>query len=248
MSLAGVDVLAFSPHPDDVEFFCGGSMLLAAQAGLKTAIVDLTEGELSTNGDPVRRSAEREAASELLALATRVSLGLPDGLLGTDGSHRDAVVETLRELAPRVVLAPHWEDRHPDHEAAGRIVREACFFSGVEKYGAGPAHRPGRVYWYMLHHIFEPSVVIDIGPVWEQRLRLLDVYPSQLSLNGDSASSAINDGGFAEMLRARATCYGAMVGVSYGEPFHVVGPLGLRSLPGFDDFVGSRGSRYQSYV
>ena len=169
MSLAGVDVLAFSPHPDDVEFFCGGSMLLAAQAGLKTAIVDLTEGELSTNGDPVRRSAEREAASELLALATRVSLGLPDGLLGTDGSHRDAVVETLRELAPRVVLAPHWEDRHPDHEAAGRIVREACFFSGVEKYGAGPAHRPGRVYWYMLHHIFEPSVVIDIGPEWRFR-------------------------------------------------------------------------------
>ena len=149
----------------------------------------------------------------MLALETRVSLGLPDGLLGTDGSHRDAVVETLRELAPRVVLAPYWEDRHPDHEAAGRIVREACFFSGVEKYGAGPAHRPRRVYWYMLHHVFEPSIVIDIGPVWEQRLRLFDVYPSQLSPNGDSAPSAINDGGFAEMLRARATCYGAMVGV-----------------------------------
>jgi N-acetylglucosamine malate deacetylase 1 len=248
LSAVAVDVLAFSPHPDDVEFFCSGSMLLAAQAGLKTAIVDLTEGELSTNGDPVRRSAEREVASELLALQTRVSLGFPDGLLGTDASHLDTVVETLRELAPKVVLAPYWEDRHPDHEAAGRIVRDACFFSGIEKYGAGPPYRPRRVYWYMLHHAFEPSIVIDISPVWEQRLRLLDAYPSQLSSDGDSSPSAINDGGFAEMLRARATCYGAMVGVRYGEPFHVAGPLGLRSLPGLDDSLGRRGSRYQSYV
>ena len=246
--MSAVDVLAFAPHPDDVELFCGGTMLLAARAGLATAIVDLTEGELSTNGDPVRRSAEREAASDLLALAARVSLRLPDGLLGTDVSHRDAVVETLRQLAPRMVLAPYWEDRHPDHEAAGRIVREAVFFSGVAKYGAGAAHRPARVYWYMLHHVFEPSVVIDIGPVWEQRLRLFDVYSSQLSPNGDSVPTALNDAGFAEMLRARAACYGAMVGVSYGEPLHVVGPLGLRSLPDFDDSFGRRGSRYQSYV
>ena len=152
LTAAAVDVLAFSPHPDDVEFFCGGSMLLAAQAGLKTAIVDLTEGELSTNGDPVRRSAEREAASELLGLETRVSLGLPDGSLGADGATGTPSCEALRELAPRVVLAPYWEDRHPDHEAAGRIVREACFFSrGREgRRGAGSPHR--RVYWYMLHH------------------------------------------------------------------------------------------------
>jgi bacillithiol biosynthesis deacetylase BshB1 len=246
VSAAAVDVMAFSPHPDDVELFCAGSMLLAARAGLKTAVVDLTEGELSTNGDPVRRSAERDRASELLGLATRVSLGLPDGSLGTDGSHRDAVVEALRELAPRVVLAPYWEDRHPDHEAAGRIVREACFFSGVEKVGRGPAHRPRRIYWYMLHHVFEPSVVIDVGPVWQERLRLFEAYPSQLSANG-SEPSAINDGGFADMLRARATCYGAMVGVSHGEPFHVVGPLGLSSLPDLDDSFGTRG-RYQSYA
>ena len=90
--------------------------------------------------------------------------------------------------------------------------------------------------------------MIDIGPVWEQRLRLQDVYASQCRPRGDSAPTAINDGSFAGMLRARATCFGAMVGVSYGEPFHVVGPLGLRSLPDLDDSFGRRGSRYQSHV
>src|SRR4051812_12774281 len=46
-----IDVVAFAPHPDDVELFCGGTMLVAAAQGLSTAIVDMSDGELSTNGD-----------------------------------------------------------------------------------------------------------------------------------------------------------------------------------------------------
>ena len=34
------------------------------------------------------------------------------------------------------------------------------------------------------------------------------------------------------MLAARATTFGAMVGVDHGEPFYVNGPILLRSLPG----------------
>ena len=58
----GIHVVAFSPHPDDVEFFCSGALLLAAHAGQSTAVVDLTEGELSTNGDLRRRSTERRSS------------------------------------------------------------------------------------------------------------------------------------------------------------------------------------------
>ena len=244
----GVDVVAFSPHPDDVEFFCGGALLLAADAGLSTAVVDLTEGELSTSGDLGRRSAERAAATELLGLRERVSLHLPDGSLGTDPGHRAAVVEALRELRPTVVLAPYWEDRHPDHAAAGGMLREACFLSGVEKFGAAPAHRPLRIYWYMLHHVFEPSVVIDVGSVWERRSRLLEIYASQLWPDVDASPTAINDGRFAAMLSARATCFGALVGVEYGEPFHVQGPVLLRSFPDLEERAAGRAPRYQAYV
>ncbi|HEY7693835.1 MAG TPA: bacillithiol biosynthesis deacetylase BshB1 [Gaiellaceae bacterium] len=243
-----IDVVAFSPHPDDVEFFCAGALLLAADAGLSTAVVDLTEGELSTSGDPERRSSERAVATELLGLKARISLRLPDGSLGTDAGHRAVVVQALRELRPTVVLAPYWEDRHPDHAAAGGILREACFLSGVEKYGTGPAHRPLRVYWYMLHHVFEPSVVIDVGPVWERRSRFLEIYASQVSPGDEESPSAINDGRFAAMLAARATCFGAMVGVDYGEPFYVHGPILLRSLPDLGERAAGRAPRYQAYL
>ena len=77
----GIDLVAFAPHPDDVELFCGGTMLAAAAAGLTTAIVDLTDGELSTNGTLEQRARERDEASELMGLAARRGLSLPDGAL-----------------------------------------------------------------------------------------------------------------------------------------------------------------------
>jgi bacillithiol biosynthesis deacetylase BshB1 len=242
----GVDVLAFAAHPDDAEFFCGGTLLAAARAGHSTAIVDFTEGELSSNGNPTIRARERDRASDLLGLAARRSLGLPDGALGAEAAHREPVVEALRDLSPTVVLAPYWKDRHPDHAAAGRLVREASFLAGLPKYHRGRPHRPHRVYWYMLHRPFDPTVVVDVGSVWERRLELLDVYASQLVQITGSAPSAINDGRFREMLVARARYFGTIVGAQWGEPLYVDGPLRLSLLPELDVSAAPPG-RYRAF-
>ncbi|MDT7573159.1 MAG: N-acetylglucosamine malate deacetylase 1 [Actinomycetota bacterium] len=207
-------------------------MLASAAQGLSTAIVDMSDGELSTNGDAARRARERDAASDLMGLTARLSLSLPDGALGVDESHRGAVVAALRELRPRVVLAPFGDDRHPDHAAAARLVREACFLAGLRRYGSGEPHRPSRVYRYMLHQPFEPSVVVDVGTVWQARRGLLRVYESQVSRGADDEPTALNDGGFIAMLEARSVHFGAMAGVAHGEPFDIDGPVLVRSLLG----------------
>lgn len=244
----GVDVVAFAAHPDDVEFFCGGTMLLLADDGLRTAIVDLTDGELSTNGTRSLRARERDAATELLGLAARVSLGLPDGAVGSRPEHRDAVVGAIRELRPRVVLAPFPSDRHPDHAAAGRLVHDASFLAGVAKHlPTAPPHRPQRVYSYMLHHSFEPTVVVDVTSVWERRTALVDVYESQWAAAADAAPTAINDPSFRRLLEARAAVCGAMVGAAYGEPFQVAGPLRLSGLPELAE-TSEPSSRYSAYL
>jgi bacillithiol biosynthesis deacetylase BshB1 len=196
----------------------------------------------------VRRSAERAAASELLGLAERVSLGLPDGAIGSSPGHRDAVVRVLRELRPAVVLAPYWQDRHPDHAEAGRLIREACFFAGVAKALTGKIHRPERVYWYMAHHAFTPSVVVDVGTVWTRREQVVAAYESQIGANGSAAWTAINDGGFAAMLEARAAWFGALAGAERGEPFLVEGPLRLRRLPELERAEAVFRPRYRAYV
>ena len=228
----GLDVVAFAPHPDDVELFCGGTMLVAAAQGLSTAIVDMSDGELSTNGDAARRARERDAASDLMGLTARRSLSLPDGALGMDESHRGAVVAALRELRPRLVLAPFGDNRHPDHAAAARLVGDACFLAGLRRYGSGQPHRPTRVYRYMLHQPFEPTVVVDVGTVWQSRRELLRVYESQVSLGADDEPTALNDGRFVAMLEARSVHFGAMVGIDHGEPLDTGGPVLLQNLLG----------------
>ena len=53
-----LDVLAFGAHPDDVEMGCGGTIAKSTASGKIVGIVDLTKGELGTNGSPEERKKE----------------------------------------------------------------------------------------------------------------------------------------------------------------------------------------------
>ena len=246
--MSEIDVLAVGAHPDDVEVGCGGVLALCSQAGMSVAIADLTAGELGTKGTPELRRREAECAAEILGVGTRVCLGLPDGGVGTDPAHREAVVGALRDLRPRLVLAPYpVDDRHPDHAAAGRLVRHACFLAGVVHWGAGEPYRPTRLHHYMLHSLFEPTFVVDVSPVWDQRMAAVAAYASQFGVPAEEPRTAIDGEGFLGLLAARAVVHGAMIGVRRGEPFHCEGPVGLDRLP---DLASPPGEHpvYRSFI
>lgn len=224
-----LDVLAVAAHPDDAEVGCGGALLLAGQAGYRTGIVDLSAGEASTSGDPSRRSAERDRASSILGLSDRVAADLPDSAIGTDPAHRDAVVRVLRDLRPRVVLAPHADDRHPDHAAAGRLARDAAYLAGVAAVGSGEPHRPQRIYHYAIHHPVEPTVVLDVTAVWDRKMEAVRSYASQFGEG--AAGTELAGTAFLDAIQARAAYHGAMVGVARAEAFSFAGPLLLAGFP-----------------
>ena len=104
MSLAPVvvpvDVLAFGPHPDDVELGCGGTLASLAGSGRGVGIVDLTRGEMATRGTPETRAQEAAEAARLLGARFRANLDLGDGDLRTDRAAQLAVVETVRRAKP----------------------------------------------------------------------------------------------------------------------------------------------------
>jgi bacillithiol biosynthesis deacetylase BshB1 len=226
-----VDVLAIGAHPDDAEVGCGGTLILAVESGLRVAVADLTLGEAATRGTAEDREVERRRAAEILGLTARPMLGLPDGSLGTDPEHRMTLVQLIRELRPTVVLAPYPEDRHPDHAAAGTLVREASFLSGLPRVGEGPAHRPQHVYHYMLHHPFTPSFVIDVSSVWNRKWDAIRAHGSQFDVAGEPPGT-IDVARFLEVVDARASLHGAMMGVDRAEAFHYRGPVPLTGLPG----------------
>lgn len=232
--MTDIDVLAVSPHPDDAELGCAGSLILAVGRGMRVAIADLSEGEMSSRGSPGLRAAEKTRAAERLGLCARYSVGLPDGRIGADPQHRLPLIELIRRTRPRLVLAPYKEDRHPDHVAASRLVVDACFWAGVSKIGAGQPHRPERVYQYMIHQPFSPSFVLDISSVWDRKLAVISEYRSQFFDPERQAPTAISGAAFLRHVEASSVVLGAMIGARHGEAFHLPGPVPLTGLPGLD--------------
>ena len=128
------DVLAIAAHRDDVEQTCGGTLLRMAARGLRTAILDLTQGEAGTRGTAQERAREAEEAARILGVGWRQALTLPDGAIENTIENRVAVARVLRLLRPRVVILPYWQARHPDHAVTGTLGYDACFLAGIKKH------------------------------------------------------------------------------------------------------------------
>jgi len=227
-----IECVAFSPHPDDAELFCGGFLLMARRAGLRTAVVDLTAGELSTNGNPELRAKEAAGAGKVLGLDERRNLKIPDGNLANTFENRLKIINVVRDLQPGICLIPYWIDRHPDHEAASRLVRDALFASGLKKIQSGQKeHRPERNIYYMLHTPFEPDFVLDISEVFGEKMKAIRTYTSQFTSDaGNSERTYINQGDFLESIEIRARYYGYLSGCRYAEPYHSQELLKLKNI------------------
>ncbi len=225
-----VSVLAFGPHPDDVELCAGGWMLKLAHAGERLVIVDATRGEAGSRGTPETRARESAAASAMLRLVARENLGLPDTRVEATPAAVEAVTAAIRRWRPRVVLSPCREDRHPDHIATAEIVQRAYYLATIGKAAGGglPPHRPDALVEYFGHLEPTPSFVVDVSEVWEERWALACCYASQLGLDGAVGPvTNIAAPEFRRRFEARFAYWGARIGAAWGEPYRVDRVLAL---------------------
>lgn len=242
MSDFGVDVLAFGPHPDDVELFCGGTLIRLAELGHTTGVVDLSRGEMASNGTPEERAREAEAASRILGLSFRENLGLPDTAIhpwsGYDDppeerartSHLARVVEVIRRRRPEIVLIPWLEERHPDHAAAGELLTKAVYFAGVRRFATEPASErflPRQVLYYQLRHQMPPSFIIDTSAAAARKFDAVRCYSSQVAPRPGGTQTLIGSSRALDAIEARDRYYGSMIGVSHGEPLRSTQSLGI---------------------
>lgn len=218
-----VDLLAIAPHPDDAELFCGGTLIGAADRGRRTGVLDLTSGELGSRGTPEQRMAEARRAAEVLGLAVRRSLELPDARIVNDEASRIRLVETIRELRPRTVILPYFEGRHPDHRIASTLGYDACYLAGLKNYPAsGDPHRPTKILYAIGYreHAVKPSFVVDTSATFERKLEALRCYASQfddVQALGELFPAGVP---FYELVRIQDAHYGSLIRAAYGEPFH----------------------------
>ena len=214
------DVLAIAAHRDDVEQTCGGTLLQMKAIGLRTAILDLTQGEAGTRGSAEERAAEAAEAARILQVDYREALDLPDGRVENTYENRLKIVEVLRRLRPRVVILPYWTGRHPDHYTSSTLAYEACFLAGLAKLDTGaPPHRPFKIVYASLYADVRPSFVVDISEHIETRFAALMAYRSQYSNQSSGSSLFVPEEDIRERTFAMARHYGLLAGVRYAEPF-----------------------------
>lgn len=210
-------ILVILAHPDDPEFFCGGTIAQWTQNGHKVDYLLMTMGEKGINDDffdaenivEIRREEQRMAA-DVLDVDTIAYLDYQDGMVTPNIEARCKIVAHVRTLKPDIIVTCdptnyYMNDNyinHPDHRAAGQIVVDAVFpgvqnklyFPSLIEKGLQP-HRVEEV-WISLAK--DPNIVIDVTDTWPKKIQALECHKSQIGdveiFRKHMDNKGINDG------------------------------------------------------
>ncbi len=233
-----LDILALPVHPDDAELGCAGTILKHNAMGKKCGIVDLTQGELGTRGTAKIRLKEAQAAAEILGLAVRDNLGIPDGFFENTREYQLKVIEVIRRYQPEIVITNAYYDRHPDHGRASDLVQTACFLAGlrkIETFDNGQpqeAWRPKHLLHFVQDMLIIPNILIDVTDHWETKKASIMAYGSQFHNPDwiDEPQTYISTPEFINNVEARDREFGRQIQAKYAEGFLSRKILGVDSL------------------
>ena len=220
-------VLVITPHPNDAEVWCGGTVARWIKEGAEVHYVLCTDGgkgtfdhQVSSQELVVIREAEQREAAKILGVKQIVVLGHPDGELEDTDAFRRELVRQIRLVRPDVVLCPEPYRRnlawHRDHRIAGQVALDAVFPYARdhlhlkelwEEEGLEP-HKTGTV---LLWGTEQPDTHMDIGDFLELKIQALAVHRSHMSARSESE--------VANFVKERATGDGAGQDYDYAEAF-----------------------------
>ena len=193
-------------HPDDECFAFGGALALAADAGVETHVLCLTDGQAASNRGNAKtaeelgqmRRAEFAASCDVLGVHHHESWGMQDGQLEhADFSAVSArLVAVMRTLKPNVVLtfgADGAVNTHPDHAMVSALTSCAFSWAASPKRfpNAGPIHAADRLFIVTTSFFMEGrpaplpapwSVTLDVRGVMQRKHEAFCQHTSQAPL------------------------------------------------------------------
>ncbi len=195
------NILVILAHPDDPEFFCGGTLAKWALAGHHITYQLLTCGDKGFNDSTLAdmtpdvlcamRHEEQHAAAKVIGVQAVHIMNNPDGYLVPDLDLRREIVRAIRQFRPDILVTCDPQNlfatygiNHPDHRAAGQVVLDAVFpAAGNKEYfpelvveGHEP-HMPEEV-WCSLTQ--QPDTIIDVTETWTIKLEALLCHKTQI--------------------------------------------------------------------
>ncbi|MBI5788101.1 MAG: bacillithiol biosynthesis deacetylase BshB1 [Candidatus Schekmanbacteria bacterium] len=218
-----IDFLVIGAHPDDAEIGAGGLLLKMKHKGYRTGIIDLTKGEMGTRGNVEMRMKESEDAAKILNLDVRRNLDLGDGHLELNIHNRHILAKTIRELKPTFIIAPYFNDKHPDHMAAGQLAKCAYYDARIGKIDLGwPAHSAAKIFYYFSHLFYPASFIIDITPYFAAKIAAVRAHDSQFGTAAQELKKPYLHLGISDYIlhiEARSCHFGSLINTQYAEGF-----------------------------
>ena len=196
---------------------------------MRVGVVELTSGEPTPHGNVATRRLETATATEILDLTWRGNLNLPNRSLQPTLEARRKLAEVFRRTRPRIILAPYWQDAHPDHVAASSLCDDARFWSKLSRsdLDGDPYWPPTLLHFFSIHLRIHPaaSIVVDVSPFIETKMDAVKAYHSQLIQGRSPEHPTVVDD-----IRDRTRYWGWTIGKAYAEPLLNREQVGIRSL------------------
>jgi bacillithiol biosynthesis deacetylase BshB1 len=217
-------ILAIGPHPDDIEFGCAPILLKEIKSGNQVHMLVLSRGEAGTAGTPEMREQESRKAAQLMGASVDFLDFGGDCHLQHTPQNAFRIAAEIRKFKPEIVLAPHpRENQHPDHVAAGRLVRDACRFArygGLAELKPAKVHRVANLFFYNItQHLQKPDIVIDISEVAAEWEAVMLCHETQVSSKG-----------YIELQKTGARLLGQTIGTEHAIGLFVNDPVRLERI------------------
>ena len=231
---APMDIVFVSPHPDDLEICCGGSIAVLAKQGYRVGMLHTTLGEPTPNGTDEGRRLEAARAAEVLGATAMEILPLQNRELMDCPANRYVVGTALRRLRPKIVvtLAARTPLASPDHWQGELLAEASVFYSRLTKwddrFDGTPPHGVGKLVYRQipigLRMVNYPtSFVLDISETIDLKLEAVACYESQFN----PARLAM----LQHWIRSTSGAEGGVSGVAYGEMYCLPRPHVIEDMP-----------------
>lgn len=221
-----MNILAIGAHPDDLEYFCGGTLALYAKAGHRVVMAVATSGNvgsptLSSEEIAKVRHGEQKASCSLIG-AELVWMGFDDEWLFDDRPTRAKFIDAIRYAKPDVMFVHSQNDYHPDHRNAGKIAEDARIPSNVRLVVTELPATEKIPHVFQMDNItgegFVPEVYVDVTSTMEVKRKMLLSHQSQVAWSAKMYPDMQFDGQMLAQARAR----GIAAGCEYAEAFRVL--------------------------
>ncbi len=188
-------ILAIVSHPDDAEFYAGGTLAKYSKAGDRVVIVittDGSKGSFEINGRQLIdiRKAEARNAGKRLGAENVILLGYTDLELDSlqPTELREKYVRLIREYKPDILIAEDYlyvEELHPDHRIVARIASEAVSFANLPLMypghlsdGLEPHFTPEKLFY--TEDLEAANHIVDISDTFDDKMAALTEHKSQM--------------------------------------------------------------------